>query len=128
MMKVFIALLLTTTVAMAEELEIQCIEMKSVAGQPFFECAQPDDDGGYKIKRVQTVDPLLVQIPPRVPNEETKRRALRRAYELNGNKMCCGSIDVSDDPIVTGRTVITPETEFNVLDATPVVPEKKKKN
>jgi len=126
-MKILIALLLMTTTAMAKELEIQCVEIESVAGQPFFECAQPDDDGGFKIKRVQTAEPLLVQIPPRVPNEETKKRALMRAYELNGNKMCCGSVDVSDDPVVTGRTVITPETEFNVLDATPVLPEKKKK-
>lgn len=61
---------------------------------------------------------------PQIPDEATKKRALQRGFELNGNKMCCGSIDVSQDPVVTGRTVITPETEFNVLDATPVTPEK----
>jgi hypothetical protein len=60
-----------------------------------------------------------------VPDETTKARALKRAYELNGNVMCCGSIDVSQDPIVTGRTAITPETEYNVLDAKADAPAKK---
>lgn len=64
---------------------------------------------------------------PKIPDEAMKKRALQRGYELNGNVMCCGSIDVSQDPIVTGRTIITPSTEFNVLDATPVVPEREKK-
>jgi hypothetical protein len=61
--------------------------------------------------------PPVLLLPP-IPDEAMKKRALLRAYELNGNSMCCGSIDVSHDPVVTGRVVITPETEFNVLDAT----------
>lgn len=139
-MKTIMLVLLLSSAAMAKELEIQCVEIQSVTGQPFFECAQPDDNESYKIKHVETADRSIVErglrwqdppvLPPPfetpswVPNEETKKRALLRGYELNGNSMCCGSIDVSDDPIVTGRTVITPETEFNVLDAA----KKKKKN
>lgn len=61
------------------------------------------------------------------PDEALKKRALQRSYEFNGNSMVGGSIDVSNDPIVTGRIVITPDTEFNVLDATPV-PAKKRKS
>ena len=130
MIKIVMLVLLSSTAAMAEE-KVRCIEIESVAGQPFFECVQPTDrpaPGMWKpVERIQVLPPPF-ETPKWVPNEETKQRALRRAYELNGNKMCCGSIDVSDDPVVTGRTVITPETEFNVLDAKPVVPEKKKKN
>jgi hypothetical protein len=50
------------------------------------------------VKSVPTV--ALVQmpfdVPNWVPNEITKKKALLRAYELNGHKMCCGSIDVTD--------------------------------
>lgn len=104
---------------------------------------QPDPQLAVKVAEVKepgsVIDDLVWRIPtpselpkpfetPRwVPDEAMKARALKRAYELNNNVMCCGSIDVSNDPVVTGRTVITPETEFNVLDATPVVPEKKEK-
>jgi hypothetical protein len=124
-MRVLTAMLLmaAATPVMAEELKITCVEIESVTGQPFFECAQPDGS----VKQAQTIEPTLVQIPPRVPNEETKKRALMRAYELNGNKMCCGFIDVSQDPVVTGRNVITPETEFNVLDATTIPAEKRRR-
>lgn len=79
----------------------------------------------YKFEAFEPLPPKF-DTPSWVPDEATKKRALQRGYELNGNKMCCGSIDVSQDPVVTGRTAITPETEFNVLDATSVIPEKEK--
>lgn len=117
-MKVFVALLLMTTAAMAGELKIICVEIKSVTGQPFFECIQPDD----AVKQAQLPDeiqhpelrpirpvltfPIFVKpfdTPNWVPDEETKKRALKRAYELNGNSMVGPMIDVSDDPVVTGK-------------------------
>ena len=84
---------------------------------PLARALGADHIGGLKLAQAQVVSPL-------VPDEATKKRALLRAYELNGNRMCCGSIDVSQDPIVTGRIVITPETEFNVLDGASVPPKK----
>lgn len=113
-----LGLLLSSITVSAEEFNITCIQQGST-----IECAQPNGS----IRYAQTIDPEKVEqsfqkppfeTPKWAPNEEMKKRALMRAYELNGNKMCCGSIDVSQDPVVTGRTVITPETEFNVLDAT----------
>lgn len=47
------------------------------------------------------ISPAVAQT---IPDEAMKARALQRAYELNGNRMCCGSIDVSQDPYVTGRS------------------------
>ena len=38
--------------------------------------------------------------PSWVPDEATKKRALMRAYELNGNSMVGHMIDVSDDQVV----------------------------
>lgn len=99
-MKILIALLLTATAAMAEPLQSD----------------RPAPGMWRLVERLQ--------VPPFEPNEEMKKRALRRAYELNNSSMCCGSIDVGNDPAMTGRTVITPETEFNVLDAA----TKKKRN
>lgn len=65
------------------------------------------------ILALSLITPAMAQT---IPDEAMKARALKRAYELNGNIMCCGSIDVSQDPVVTGIE-ITPETEFNALDA-----------
>lgn len=92
MMKIIFVLLLSSTAAMAGD---------PVVIRPVWKWSNPP------------VLPPPFETPSWVPDEATKQRALRRAYELNSN-----SIDLSDDPIVTGRTVITPETEFNMLDAT----------
>jgi hypothetical protein len=107
-MKTLIALLLMTTAVMAAEdcdnnskpgcnvviMPIVRIPSKSIPTQRII---QPPFD-----------------TPSWVPDEETKKRALRRAYELNGDKMVGGMIDVSDDPMVTG---VAPAEEKNPLDA-----------
>lgn len=69
---------------------------------------------------------LPFETPSWVPDEATKKKALLRAYELNGNKMCCGSIDVSkedltesvtaDGPAHAAAEIVDPN-ERNALDA-----------
>jgi hypothetical protein len=60
--------------------------------------AEKDQD---RIKSAHTI--VLAQMPfdtpSWVPSEATKRKALLKAYELNGNSMCCGSIDVSKEDL-----------------------------
>jgi hypothetical protein len=59
-----------------------------------------------------------------IPDEETKTRALKRAYELNDNSMMgWGTIDLTDDPVVH-----PPKAEANAAPKPePVVQPKKRR-
>jgi hypothetical protein len=48
--------------------------------------------------------PVLAQ----QPSEEVKKAALLRAYHLNGDKMCCGYIDLTEQPKAVKLQKITP--------------------
>jgi hypothetical protein len=50
-----------------------------------------------------------------VPDEDTKIRALKRAYELNGSMVRWGSINVSNDPVV-----VNPPADHNAAADAPV--------
>jgi hypothetical protein len=82
-MKTIMALLMTTTGALAEVPD--CYALRLAWERLHADC-------------------------PVIPNEEKKARALQRAYDF---RTCCGSIDVSKDPYVTGIK----EDPINLLDA-----------
>lgn len=63
----------------------------------------------------ETLAQMPFDHPSWEPNEDTKTWALKRGYELNGNRMCCGSIDVSQEVAERNAGVVSPD-EKNALD------------
>lgn len=87
-----------------------------------------------KLIRTVPLAQMPFDTPAFVPDEETKKRALKRAFELNDNKMCCGFIDLTDDPIVhpelvpkeKGDEPTKPSFKERMLVPPPVEPKREK--